>query len=62
MNDLPNLDHYDDIERGEQQQTEPAKPHDAITQARLLADAIPGVSLANDLPANLQVLLGDNCL
>ena len=36
MSELPNLDHVDDLERGEQPPPEPTLPHDTATAARCL--------------------------
>lgn len=36
MTELPNLDHLDDLDRGELPQPEPAKPSDTETKARCL--------------------------
>ena len=55
MNQLPNLDHYDDLERGQHQadQPEPVKPHATRTAAKCLLPlmAIPGVFTGDRLEA-----------
>ena len=35
MNDLPNLDHVDDLDRGVEPDPEPATPSDTTTAARI---------------------------
>ncbi len=48
MSELPNLDHVDDLERGEQPPPEPTLPHDTATAARCLFPFAPVASLTNN--------------
>ncbi len=49
---LPNLDHIDDLERGEQPPPEPTGPHDTRTAARCLFPFAPVASLTNNQTAD----------
>lgn len=58
MSELQNLDTCDDIERGGVATEPPELPKlpDVGTRAKLLADALPGVTTADRLPPRSRVL------